>query len=115
MDQRGEIAARRVNDMGGEPAGPFVPTEHALLPWEKRAHALSDALNKRGLVSTEEKRRGVDDLGKDIYDQLTYYERWVLSMCNVLLGKGLITSEELGRKMAEIAAREKTHGREVCR
>jgi hypothetical protein len=115
MDKRGEIAARQVHDMGGEPAGPFVPTEHVHLPWEKRLHALLDILSRRGYVNTEERRRAVEDLGKDLYDQLSYYERWALSSCNLLLGKGLITSEELGKKMAEIEAREKAHGRDICR
>jgi hypothetical protein len=115
MDDRGAIAARQANDLGGEPAGPFVPTDHVLLPWEKRCHALLDLLASHGLVNTEEKRRGVDDLGRDIYDKLTYYEKWILSACNVLLGKGLISSEELARKMAEVQTREAEHGREVCR
>ena len=57
---------------------------------------LLDVLAARKLVNTEEKRRGVDDLGKDIYDKLTYYEKWILSACQVLLGKGLITSAEAG-------------------
>jgi hypothetical protein len=62
----------------------------------------------------EEKRRGIDELGRDVYDRLTYYEKWILSAANNLLAKGVITSEELGRKMAEIAQREAGRGREVC-
>lgn len=114
MDPRGEIFAHAANDLGGLPAGPFVPTDHQLLPWEKRCHALLDVLDAKGIVNTEEKRRGIDELGRDIYDKLTYYEKWVLSACNVLLTKGVITAEELAQKMAEIRSREAEHGREVC-
>ena len=114
MDPRGEISARAANDLGGLPAGPLVPTDHPLLPWEKDAHALIDVLAAKGVVSVEEKRRGIDELGRDVYDKLTYYEKWVLSACNNLLAKGVITSEELARKMDEIARREAGRGREVC-
>lgn len=114
MDQRAELAARGANDLGGQDAGPFVPTDHVLLPWEKRCHALLDVLAMKKIVNTEEKRRGVDELGSMIYDKLTYYEKWILSACNILLGKGVITSEELARKMEEVKKREAEHGREVC-
>jgi hypothetical protein len=114
MDPHAEIAAPAANDVGGLPAGPFVPTDHPLLPWEKRAHALVDVLAAKGIVNVEEKRRGIDELGRELYDQLTYYEKWVLSACNNLLAKGVISSEELARKLAEVMAREADDGREVC-
>jgi hypothetical protein len=114
MDPRGEISARAANDLGGLPAGPLVPTDHPLLPWEKDAHALIDVLAAKGIVSVEEKRRGIDELGRDVYDRLSYYEKWVLSACNNLLAKEVITSEGLARRMEEIATREAGRGREVC-
>jgi hypothetical protein len=112
-DERAEIFTRSANDLGGLPAGRLVPTDHELLPWEKRAHALLDVLDAKAIVNTEEKRRGIDELGRDIYDKLTYYEKWVLSACNVLLTKGVLTSEELARKLAEVKAREVARGRQV--
>lgn len=114
MDKRTEIFARAANDLGGLPAGPFVPTDHPLLPWEKRTHALLDVLDRKRLVNTEEKRRGVEELGRDIYDQLTYYEKWILAASNILLTKGILSAEELAHKMADIERREAEHGRKVC-
>jgi hypothetical protein len=114
MDPRGEISAHAANDLGGLPAGPVPQTDHVLLPWEKSTHALVDVLAARGIVSVEEKRRGIDELGRDVYDRLTYYEKWILSACNNLLAKGVITSEELARKLEEVARREAGRGREVC-
>jgi hypothetical protein len=114
MDPRGEISAHAANDLGGLPAGPVVATDHALLPWEKDAHALIDVLAAKGIVNVDEKRRGIDELGRDVYDSLTYYEKWVLSVCNNLLAKGLLTSAELARKLEEVAKREAGRGREVC-
>ena len=114
MDPHGELSARAANDLGGMVAGPLALTDHPLLPWEKEAHALIDVLAATGVDSVEEKRRGIDELGRDLYDKLTYYEKWVLSVCNNLLAKGVVTSEELARKMDEIARREAGRGREVC-
>jgi Nitrile hydratase beta subunit len=114
MDPRGEISTRAANDLGGLPAGPLAATDHVLLPWEKNTHALADLLARKGIVGVEEKRRGIDELGRDVYDRLTYYEKWILSVCNNLLAKGVITSEELARKLDEVAKREAGRGREVC-
>jgi len=114
MDERAEIFTRAANDLGGLEAGPFVPTDHPMLPWEKRTHALLDVLARKCVVNTEEKRRGVEELGRDIYDKLTYYEKWMLSACNILLAKGILTAEEVAHKMVEIKRREVEHGRQVC-
>ena len=36
---------------------------------------------------------------------MAYYERWISSITNVLLEKGVLTVDELGRRMAEVEAR----------
>jgi hypothetical protein len=33
---------------------------------------------------------------------MSYYERWVSSITRTLIGRGVITTEELARKMAEV-------------
>jgi hypothetical protein len=35
-----------------------------------------------------------------------YYERWTAALAHTLLQRGMITTEELARKMAEIQGRE---------
>jgi hypothetical protein len=44
-------------------------------------------------------------MGKDVYETTTYYERWISSVARALQARGVITTEELGRRMAEVAAR----------
>jgi hypothetical protein len=99
---------RSHHDMGGQPAGPICKTEHVLLPWEKRVHALLTLLSKpeRNLVNTHELRRGIEALGQVEYDRLSYYERWITSITSTLLQKGVIGVEELGEKLAEIERRQ---------
>ncbi len=99
---------RGYHDLGGLPAGPIDRSEHEYAPWEKRVHALQILLSDPacGLMSTDELRRGIESLGAAEYDRLTYYERWIAAMTNILLQKGVFTTDELGRKLAEIDQRE---------
>ena len=94
--------------MGGLPAGRVEPTEHDYALWEKRVDALMVLLGGqgRGVITVDELRRGIEQLGAEAYEAMSYYERWIASMTNTLLAKGIITSDELGRRMAEVARRE---------
>ena len=92
---------------GGQPAGPLDLSEHNYAPWEKRTHALLILLAEpcRGVMTVDELRRGIESLGEQEYDKLTYYERWIASITTNLIEKGVITVDELGRKLAEIEGR----------
>ena len=97
---------RAHHDMGGLPAGSLDLSERVHAPWEKRAHALVWLLSNRGVMTVDELRRGIESLGSSEYDRLGYYERWISSITQTLLQKGILTTDELGRKLAEIEARE---------
>lgn len=99
------LLTRLANDIGGDDAGPIERVEHELQPWEKRCHALADVLDFHKIINTEEKRRGVEALGAEIMSKLGYYERWIAAFGNILFEKGILTPEELARKMDDVAAR----------
>jgi len=101
------MTIRRHHDMGGLDAGPIDASEHDYAMWEKRVDAIVKVLSTpdRKLLSTDELRRGIEELGPGVYDELSYYERWISSATNLLLEKGVITVDELGRKMVEVEAR----------
>ena len=101
---------RGVHDMGGLPAGPVERSEHDYALWEKRVDALLVLLSdkERRLLRVDELRRGIEQLGEAAYEDMTYYERWIASVTGNLLEKGVLTSDELGRKMAEIEGRAAT-------
>ena len=96
--------ARRHHDMGGLEAGAIDRGEHDKAPWEKRVDALMVLLGQRKMITVDELRRGIEELGADAYDRYGYYERWMASMTNLLLEKGIIEVEELGARMADIEA-----------
>ena len=103
---------RRHHDMGGLPAGPIERHEHDYAPWEKKVDAILRLLAAKGIITVDELRRGVEEIGPGAYDELTYYERWITSISNLLLEKGVLGVSELGEAMeaarqrhAEVAAR----------
>lgn len=96
------------HDMGGEPAGRVEPTEHDYAEWERRVDALVVLLTGiRGpkLMTVDELRKNIEALGPQVYDNTTYYERWITSVTQTLIQRGIVTTEELGRKMEEIQRR----------
>jgi hypothetical protein len=104
---------RRHHDMGGLDAGPVERKEHDYAPWEKRVDAILRLVSdkKRRIMTVDELRRGIEELGPGVYDQLNYYQRWIASITNILIEKGVITVDELGRKMTEVEARWRAAGR----
>jgi hypothetical protein len=99
---------RGYHDLGGQPAGPIDRSEHSYAPWEKRVHALQILLADpcRRVMTVDQLRHGIESLGTAEYDRLSYYERWIASIANILLQRGVFTADELGRKLAEVEARE---------
>ncbi|MEM7253548.1 MAG: ScnB-like protein [Pseudomonadota bacterium] len=98
---------RRHHDMGGLEAGTISTAGHDKAPWEKRVDAIKMLLfdDKRRLVSTDELRRAIEDLGPDAYDKYSYYERWMAALTQILLEKEVFTPSELGERMRNIEAR----------
>ena len=99
---------RGYHDVGGLPTGAIEHAEHNYELWEKRVDALVVLLSNQNppLICDDELRRGIESLGAEAYEKLSYYERWIASLTQVLLEKGVLTVDELGRKLAEIEERE---------
>src|SRR3954447_23126710 len=97
---RWEKRMQRHHDLGGLPAGPVERQEHDSAPWEKTVDAILRLLVAKKVMTLDELRRGIEDLGPGAYDELGYFERWIASISNVLLAKGVIGVSELGEAMA---------------
>jgi len=109
-DERpGRLLERGHHDMGGLPAGRVEATEHDYAEWERRVDALMVLLSgvKGGTprMTVDELRKNIEALGPEAYDTMSYYERWVTSITQTMIQRGVITTDELGRKMEQIRAR----------
>jgi hypothetical protein len=93
--------------MGGLPAGKVEPTEHDYPDWERRVDAMVQLLRGGGRITVDELRKNIEGLPPEAYDQLSYYEKWISSLTQTLIQRGVITTEELGRKMQEVEKRKR--------
>ena len=105
MDHKSQLVQRLPNDIGGITGDPIQRIDHPLAPWDKRCHALADVLDFHKILNTEEKRRGVESLGSEMIANLSYYERWIVAFANILFQKGILTPEEVARRMSDVDRR----------
>jgi hypothetical protein len=100
---------RRPSDVGGLPAGPIDREEHGYADWERRIDALSVVLIGakfvKPLPTLDERRRSIESMPPHLYNSLRYYEKWSYSLCQTLIQRGIITTEELQKKMVEVEKR----------
>jgi hypothetical protein len=100
-----EVLLHVVHDVGGQPDVPLDFKEHKEEPWETRTHATCECLCWRGHWSSEERRRGENDLGQTLYAGIPYYGRWALVAAKHLLDTGRVTPDELIAKVEEVRGR----------
>jgi hypothetical protein len=96
---------RSHHDMGGLPAGKIDRSEHDYADWERRVDAMGVVLGGKKLLTVDQRRRAIETLTPEAYDSLAYYERWVIALGQTLIQRGLITTDELKRKMVEVEKR----------
>ena len=96
---------RSHHDMGGLPAGKVDRSEHDYAEWERRVDAMAVLLGRRRRLSVDERRRAIETLTPQAYDELSYYERWVVALGQTMVQRGIVTSAELAKKMLEVERR----------
>ena len=99
---------RGVHDVGGLPGGPIDRAEHDPTFWEQRVDAMMTLVGRYDptIFDVAELRRGIESLPPDAYLTMSYYERWIASIADVLVGKGVVGRKELDDRIASLAARE---------
>jgi hypothetical protein len=99
---------RGVHDLGGQSAGPVDRGEHELSLYEKRVDAMMMLLaNPPGKkITVDAHRRAQEELSQEEYDNLPYYDRWVVGLRKNLTEAGVLDEGDIDRKIAEIRGRE---------
>jgi nitrile hydratase len=98
---------RAMHDLGGiEPmaSAAIDREEHALTQFDKNVDALMYLLSGRKLVRVDELRRTIESFTPLQYAQLSYYEKWLQAMTNLMVEKGVLTREEIDAKIASLRA-----------
>lgn len=72
---------------------------HELTAFDREVDALRGVLGAKGIMSVDELRRGIEAIPEAEYHRLSYYRRWIRSIADNLLRKGIITEAELRAAM----------------
>ena len=104
-----DFLPRSHHDMGGLKAGRVKPTEHDYEQWERRVDAMAVLLwglkGTKKYFTVDEHRKAIESLPPQAYDSMSYYQKWVVGLAQCLLQRGVLTSQEIARKMLEVQAR----------
>lgn len=97
---------RGVHDLGGFAAGPLDLAEHERTFFDQRVDAMMRLLGhpESGYYTVDAMRRAIESLPREDYFGLGYYERWLRAIRQLVVEKGLVTEDELSRKLAALAA-----------
>jgi hypothetical protein len=68
---------------------------HALTAFDREVDALRGVLGAKQVMTVDELRRGIEAIPEGEYHRLSYYRRWIRSIADTLLRKGIITETEL--------------------
>jgi len=89
---------RSHHDMGGVPkflCEPIDTSAHALNDFDRQVDAIRGILGAKGVMSVDELRRGIEAIPEAEYHRLTYYQRWIRSIADNLVARGVVTEAEL--------------------
>lgn len=102
-----DLSRARAHDLGGQKAGPIDASAHELEPWHKLVTAMLNALRDapHRLVKVDEMRRAIEDMPPEDYRRLEYFEKWAVGVSTLMVEKGLVTRDELDRRVADLKAR----------
>ena len=103
------MTERSWHDMGGRPAGAIDPATHDYAIWEKRVDALHTLVTAKGVYTVDALRRALEDMGEDVFEKHSYYERWMAAVNRNLIEAGVYSTAELAAKLAEVRARGGTY------
>jgi hypothetical protein len=86
------------HDMGGVPRFMCEAVDvrpHELNDFDRDVDAVRGLLSAKKIMAVDELRRGIEAIPEAEYHRLSYYGRWIRSIADNLLAKGLFTEAEL--------------------
>ncbi len=95
--------ARSHHDMGGVSkflCEPIDVAPHGLTDFDKEVDAIRQILGAKGVMSVDELRRGIEAIPEAEYLRLGYYEKWIRSIADNLMARGVVSEAELAEALA---------------
>ncbi len=95
---------RATHDLGGVSKFMCEPVDiepHALTDFDREVDAIRQILSLKKLMGVDELRRGIEAIPEPDYLRMSYYQRWIRSITDNLLARGVITEAELRAALQE--------------
>lgn len=90
---------------GDQAADPINRDEHDPAHWERQVDAMVMLMRRKGvMLDPAQLRRGIESLDPDVYDKLSYYERWAGSAAINAIEQGLVTQQEIDERLSALRA-----------
>lgn len=89
---------RAHHDLGGVSrflCEPVDKAPHEITDFDREVDALRQVLARKNLLTVDELRRGIEAIPEAEYHRLGYYQRWVRSIADTLIRRGVVTEAEL--------------------
>ena len=89
---------RAHHDMGGVSkflCEPISTEPHHLTQFDRDVDAIRQLLGAKGVMSVDELRRGIEAIPEAEYLRMGYYQKWIRSIADNLMARGVITPAEL--------------------
>lgn len=96
---------RAMHDMGGVSkfmCDPVDTEPHALTDFDREVDAIRQLLGMRKVMSVDEMRRAIEAIPEDQYLRMSYYQRWMRSITDNMLARGVFTEEELRAALEQV-------------
>jgi hypothetical protein len=102
-----DLSRARAHDLGGQKGGPVERGAHETEPWHNLVTAILAVLRDEPhrLVKIDEMRRAIEDMPPDDYRRLEYFEKWAVGVSTLMVEKGLMTRDEIDRRVTLLKAR----------
>ncbi len=106
------MTERKVNDLGGQPAGPVCIDEHPSTLHEKRVDALQKLLtgNKLQVFTSDAMRRAIESNTEEDYKSMLYYDKWIRAVRDLVIEQQLLTAQEIEDRIEVLRERLKQKG-----
>lgn len=94
---------RAHHDMGGIAkflCEPIDTGDHTLTDFDREVDAIRGILGMKGVMSVDELRRGIEAIPEADYLRLSYYQKWIRSIADNLVARGVVTEAELAEAVA---------------
>lgn len=101
-----DMRHRQHHDMGGLPGGPVNWADHEFAPWQKRIEATVRLalMSPKNQLTVDQFRRAIEELPTQLYDSLTYFEKWIAALSDLLVAHGAVTKTEVEERARHATA-----------